>query len=329
MVRSLRLIEPNLWHHTMNRGQNGREIFLDDEDRERFLDLVGDCGKRWNVWVNAYCLMSNHYHLLLHDEDGRLDRAMRHIDGVYTQWFNRKYRRDGALMRGRYRSRVVQSERYLVEVVRYLHMNPVDAGLAERAGDYEWSSHRGYLGHEDIGWLRLEEVLDLLGLELGAHGRDFDAFVHEAVDNAMGVQVRVDRWSPILGDESFIDSCRQFVRERPQLTDPEIADGRRLAALDVEDVIDAACETFELERSQLLQGKRGSRNIPRLVTLQVCRDRTPTPGKVIAMLFGVRPGTVADLARRARSLTRENIAAAQCLAQLEEQIAKRTCQSTT
>ena len=188
MVRPLRLIEPNLWHHTMNRGQCGREIFWDDEDRERFLDLVGDCGKRWNVWVYAYCLMSNHYHLLLHDEDGRLDRAMRHIDGVYTQWFNRKYRRDGALMRGRYRSRVVQSEQYVVEVVRYLHMNPVDAGLAERAGDYEWSSHRAYLGHEVIGWLRVDEVLGLLGLELGAHGRDFDAFVHEAVDSDLDAQ---------------------------------------------------------------------------------------------------------------------------------------------
>jgi putative transposase len=129
----------------MNRGMERRAIFIDDEDAEAFLSLVGDGGERWGVWCHAACLMSTHYHLLLHDEGGLLSRAMRHIDGVFTQFFNRRRGRDGSLMRGRYRSRVVEEEGYLLEVVRYIHANPVKAGIVKRASDYEWSSHGWYL----------------------------------------------------------------------------------------------------------------------------------------------------------------------------------------
>ena len=107
---------------------------MDDEDREQFRSLLEDCAGRWNVWTHAYCLMSTHYHLLLEDQDGRLDRAMRDFDSVYTQTFNRKRNRDGTLMRGRYRSRVVQTESYVVDVVRYIHRNPVHAGISISCG---------------------------------------------------------------------------------------------------------------------------------------------------------------------------------------------------
>ena len=104
MARPLRIQQRGLWHHAMNRGMERRAIFIDDEDAEAFLSLVGDGGERWGVWCHAACLMSTHYHLLLHDEGGLLSRAMRHIDGVFTQFFNRRRGRDGSLMRGRYRS---------------------------------------------------------------------------------------------------------------------------------------------------------------------------------------------------------------------------------
>jgi len=329
MVRPLRFIEPGLWHHTMNRGRVGREIFLDDEDRERFLLLVEDCTSRWNVWTHAYCLMSTHYHLLFEDKDGRLDRAMRHIDGVYTQWFNRKHQRDGTLMRGRYRSRVVQSEGYVVEVVRYLHMNPVDAGIVERAGDYEWSSHRAYLGQKGLECLRIDDVLELLGLPLGDHAFDFDIFVHESVDADLDARLRAQRWSPILGDEAFIEEFRGRVRDDATLQSVEVPDGRRLAALDLEEVICAALEVFGLSEGELLYGRRGHLNIPRLVTLLACRDRTPARAAAIGKRFFVQPGTVADLARCARELTRTNDVAVACQRELEQRVTEIIRYSTT
>ncbi|MBN1945475.1 MAG: transposase [Bradymonadales bacterium] len=313
----------------MNRGQAGREIFLDDEDRERFLSLLEDCASRWNVWTHAYCLMSTHYHLLLEDEEGRLDRAMRHLDGVYTQTFNRKYNRDGTLMRGRYRSRVVQTEGYVVEVVRYLHMNPVAAGLVEKAGDWEWSSHRAYLGGERLDCLRIDDVLELLGLPFGDHALDFDTFVHQAVDPTLEARLRAQKWSPILGSEPFVEECRNRVRRNPRLQSPGIPDGRKLAALDLEEVIGQAIDVFGLSEDALLRGKRGHRNLQRLVTLLACRDRTPSPAAAIAARFRVESGTIADLARRARELIDTDDAAADCQRELEKRLIETIHQSTT
>ena len=320
MVRALRFIEPGLWHHVMNRGQNGREIFVDDEGRARFLLLLDDCASRWDVQTHAYCLMSTHYHVLVEDEGGRLDRAMKHIDSVYTQWFNRRYGRDGALMRGRYRSRVVQTERYVAEVVRYLHMNPVEAGMVERVGDYEWSSHRAYLGDAALRCLCTETVLEFLGLEPGEHQVGFDAFVHGGVDANLVARLRAQRWSPLLGDEEFVETYRRRVRGEPHLRTTEIPEGRRLAALELEEVIGAALELFGLTEDELLRGRRGHPNIPRLVTLLACRDLTPADAASIGERFAVQPGTVADLAHRARTLVRTDPEASELRAELERRL---------
>ncbi len=180
MSRPLRIEEPGLWHHVMNRGLERRDILVEEEDFEDFLGLVGEVGPRWDVWSHAVCLLGNHYHLLVHDEGGALGRAMRHINGVHTQRFNRRHGRDGQLMRGRYRSRLVQEEGYLLEVIRYLHTNPTEAGLVRRAGDHPWSSHRHDLQPEAPNWLRRDAVYDRFGAD--DEGRAaFDAFVHERI----------------------------------------------------------------------------------------------------------------------------------------------------
>jgi hypothetical protein len=135
----------------------------------------------------------NHYHLLLHDERGLLSRAMRHIDGVFTQFFNRRRDRDGSLMRGRYRSRLVEGERYLLEVVRYIHANPIEARLVERAADYAWSSHRWYLEKTAPKWLRRDDVLKRMGS--GARGKAaLDAFVQEWASEEVRSAVASKRW---------------------------------------------------------------------------------------------------------------------------------------
>lgn len=324
MARSLRIIEPDLWHHVMNRGRRGDSIFIDDRDRETFLSLLGECGNRWGVQVAAYCLMSNHYHGLLIDELGNLSRAMRHIDGVYTQRFNLRHGSDGALMRGRFRSRVVQDEGYVAEVVRYIHFNPIDAGLSECAGDYRWSSHRVYLGQDNQPWCRYREVLALLGLEFGADAKLFDDFVHERVEAERSEMIREERWSPILGDEEFVAQCRAKVRESNHLNQPEIPEGQRLAAPDPNAVIDVACEHFGLSRNTLLRGTRGSLNLPRLLTLLECQRMTPASGADLGVLFGVGPRTVSGLVHRTRALVAKDEASAAELAALRRSLESKS-----
>ena len=223
-------------------------------------------------------------------------------------------------MRGRFRSRVVQSEGYVAEVVRYIHTNPLGPGLAERAGDYSWSSHHAYLQTEPHDWLMRGEVLKLLGLTLGTHAAGFDEFVHERVDAEVAERLADKRWSPILGDDSFVEQCRQLVREDNRLKHPDVTAGRRLAALTVDEVIAAACETFGVERDELLSVKRGTRNVLRSLTVLVCREMTPATGRAIGAAFGVHFATVAWTAGRAASQATEEPEVARLLAQLRQKL---------
>ncbi len=160
MARPLRIEYPGAYYHVMNRGLSGRHIFTQDQDRKVFFDLIGNISGMWKVEVNAYCLMDNHYHLLLETPQGGLSRAMRHLDGIYTQKFNRSHRRDGPLFRGRYKAILIDVEEYFLSVARYIHHNPGKAGVVSNMDRYRWSSHQGYLDRKKgQEWLNTEELL--------------------------------------------------------------------------------------------------------------------------------------------------------------------------
>lgn len=129
MSRPLRIEVPDAWYHVMNRGLRRQPVFSDVEDYQIFLETLRESCERFGVSLGAYCLMPNHYHLLVHTPNANLSRFMRHVNGVYTQRFNRKNSKDGPLFRGRYRALVVDADEYLLQLVRYIHLNPVKAKL--------------------------------------------------------------------------------------------------------------------------------------------------------------------------------------------------------
>jgi len=301
MARPLRITEPGLWHHIMNRGLGKRRTFHDDHDHIRFLDLVADCGERWSLRTFSFCLLPNHYHLFVCDDHGNLSRAMRHLDSVYTQYFNRRHGRDGPLFRGRFRNRVVELETYALEVVRYLHFNPVEAGLVEKAGDYPWSSHRNYLTGKCPDWLFTKEIWDVFGEDTAAGRRRFDEFVHRRADRRVREAVASTRWRPFLGSDEFLEAWRERLRQDKKYSDPEVPEARRLRSWDAAEVIAAACEAFSVDRRSVVYGVRGKQNIPRGVALLVCRDTTPATLGQLGELFHVIPGAISSLAHRTRS----------------------------
>ena len=146
MARPLRIQYPGAWYHVMNRGGARRTIFEELTHYRLFLDVVAAARETYSVSVHAYCLMSNHYHLLVRTPLGNLAKCMRHVDGVFTQRINRLVGADGALFRGRYRSILIEADVYLLNVSRYIHLNPVAAKLAVQPQDYPWSSYRAYSG---------------------------------------------------------------------------------------------------------------------------------------------------------------------------------------
>ncbi len=143
MARPLRIEYPGAYYHVMNRGQSRRNILIEDKGRQTFLDLLADMARLWKVEIYAYCLMDNHYHLLVSTPTGGLSRSMRHLDGIYTQKFNRVHHRDGPLFRGRYKAILIDAEEYFLSVVRYIHKNPLGAGVVSDIDRYRWSSHWG------------------------------------------------------------------------------------------------------------------------------------------------------------------------------------------
>jgi REP element-mobilizing transposase RayT len=164
MARPLRLDFPGALHHVTARGNARQDIFFSADDRRYFLDNLGRVCERLGWICYAYCLLDNHYHFLIETPNGGLARGMRQVNGVYTQYVNRVHDRVGHLFQGRYASILVHKDSHLLELCRYIALNPVRAGLVGCAGDYAWSSYRATVGaSRGPAWLHSNTVLTMFG----------------------------------------------------------------------------------------------------------------------------------------------------------------------
>jgi len=151
MARPLRLEFAGALYHVTARGDRREPIHEDDADRSAFLDIFGTVVEDFNWVAHAYCLMGNHYHLLVETPDANLANGMRQLNGTYTQWSNRTHHRVGHLFQGRYKAIVVDKDAYLLEVYRYIVLNPVRAKMVKSVADWPWSSHRAVMGTQEVG----------------------------------------------------------------------------------------------------------------------------------------------------------------------------------
>jgi len=164
MARPLRIEFPGAIYHVTSRGNAQAALFLDDIDRRCCLSALGLALRRFNVICHAYCLMTNHFHLLLETPDANLSSAMRQFNSVSTQAFNRRHDRVGHVLQGRFKSIVVDREAYLLELCRYIVLNPVRAGMVKEPGSYPWSSYRATAGlDQKPDFLATDWILDQFG----------------------------------------------------------------------------------------------------------------------------------------------------------------------
>jgi len=159
MARPLRVEYPGAVYHITSRGNRRARVFVNDRDRKTFLNILTEVNRRFEICCHAYCLMDNHYHLVLATANANLSRAMRQLNGVYTQTFNRLHRKAGHVLQGRYKAILIERDAHLLEASRYVVMNPVRACMVNRPEDWEWSSYRATAGLAKagkcltIGWL--------------------------------------------------------------------------------------------------------------------------------------------------------------------------------
>jgi putative transposase len=226
MARPLRLEYPGALYHVTSRGNAKADIYLDDSDRRIFLRILGSTVTQYRWLLHAFCLMGNHYHLLLETPQPNLSRGMRQLNGVYSQCFNRRHRRVGHVLQGRFTAILVERETYLLELARYLPLNAVRADFVASAEKWHWSSYRATAGLEPAPpWLSTTAVLERFGCERDRAGLRFQEFVRDGVNapapwSALQGQV-------FLGSEQFAE--RMVRALEPAKLSTEVSRADRLA----------------------------------------------------------------------------------------------------
>lgn len=210
MSRPLRLEYSGAVYHLTARGNARQAIFLDNADREMFLACLGGVVARFGWLCHAFCLMDNHYHLLVETPEANLSRGMRQLNGVYTQRFNRRHQRAGHVFQGRFKAIVVERDSHLLELCRYVVLNPVRAGMVKQAARYKWSSCPATLGMAPCpDWLSTEWLLAQFGKRRSVARAKYADFVVQGMAQPSpwaGLQGQV-----LLGSERFAEQMRPLL----------------------------------------------------------------------------------------------------------------------
>lgn len=239
MARKPRIHLPGGLYHVILRGNDGQSVFLADEDRCRFFLLLQEGTVRFGYRVHAFCLMTNHIHLALQVSDIPLSRAMQNLSLRYTRWVNWRRKRSGHLFQGRYKAVLVDADSYLLELVRYIHLNPVRAGMVTDPEAYPWSGHRAYLGKESLPWLTTDWVLGQFGKSLDTARTAYQAFVQDGLGEERRLEFHQGgEDSRLLGNDGFTEMCLAGSEYRPP-------------HLRVEDISAVVCQAYGIDEAEL------------------------------------------------------------------------------
>jgi REP element-mobilizing transposase RayT len=269
MSRPLRIEYPDAWYHVMSRARVGQLTFPARGDCWGFIDLLKDTSEMFNMRVAAYSLMTTHYHLLVQTPDANLARCMRHINGVYTQRYNKRNGSDGTLFRGRYKSILIDADSYLLEIVRYIHRNPLRAGIVDKLKDYPWSSHRDYISKSKKGeWLHRDYILDMFSKVKSLQIRAYKEFISTEEPREIMQHYSRENVPSMLGSEKFVDWVKfRFSKKKKE---KEIPESKKLCA-EVFDIKKAVCNHYKIEEADLLKSRRGVENEARDVAIYMVR----------------------------------------------------------
>jgi putative transposase len=247
MSRKPRVHFTGAFYHVMTRGNQGQKIFKDDKDRKRYLEFLKEGQKRFGFRLYSYVLMGNHVHHLIEIGRTPLSKVMQNILFRYTRYWNRRYKITGHLFQGRYKAILCDKESYLLELIRYLHLNPVRSRIVNDPADYAWSSHGAYLKGEAKTWISVDEVLPHWGKGRAQAIVQYRRFVLEGLPDGHRddlYQVRDQRY---LGDDAFVERVEEREPEREE---------RQIVEIGWAEIRDRVCKQFGLPVSAVLHRGR-------------------------------------------------------------------------
>jgi len=283
MSRPLRIEFAGAFYHVTARGNERKKIFVSQRDYAQFLDYLGIARERFGCVLHAYVLMGNHYHLLLETPEANLSKVMHYLNGSYTTYFNIKRKRSGHLFQGRYKSIVVDRDSYLLELSRYIHLNPVKAGITERPEDYPHSSYSSYLTPEEDSLICRKEVLALLTDNQEDGGRKYREYVASAHGEETASPMNKLYGGAVLGGEHFV---RGVLQKLPidQLASDEVSYRKVLRSeVMAEEIVQRVCSEQGCAPADLVKAEN---RYLRDMVVYLIKHQTATPNREIGEMFG-------------------------------------------
>jgi putative transposase len=295
MGRTHRKDYPYAYHHVMNRAGAKRWVFIRDEHRQAFIEALQHVVKIDSIEIHAYCLMGNHFHLLIRSPRSNLSQAMQRLFSMFTRRFNRIEKIDGPLFRGRFKSIAVGQDEYLRELCRYIHRNPVTAGLVQHPSDYAWSSYQIYAGKREAPcWLTCQELPTYF--QGPDHLLNMRIFI-EAEKNTDDEIKEIHNPSDLIcnfGDINIIpNKCLQLPSEK-------ITDEPRFAPVSLQIVLECVAKHFDLHSDELLIFPGSISNIPRELSLFIARLHTGLKVQELANAFSCSRTSTSNAISRMR-----------------------------
>ncbi len=296
MARQLRIEYPGAFYHVTSRGNRKEPIFLTDHDREALLEYFKDANKKFDAIVHAYCLMKNHYHLLLHTLRANLSKIMHFINTSYTILFNTRHSRVGHLFQGRFRAILVEADNYAQELSRYIHLNPVRAKIVTRPEAYEWSSYQTYLGAQrSEPWLNTHTVLGYFDRNLIVARKKYAAFVTAALGKEIESPLEKAVSSLILGSNDFVDKIKaDFIQKRSEQR--EVPAIRKLKEK----------PSIEIIQKFVGQALGAENRLARNIAIFLCHTQTDYALKEISEYFSIGKSSIGNICREMRQKTAQN-----------------------
>ncbi len=286
MARPLRVEYPGAFYHVINRGNAGENIFRGVRDREKFLGYLETAIERFSLRIHTYCLMSNHFHILLETQLPNLSQAIQWLNVSYAGYFNRKYKRNGHLFQGRFKSILVDADEYFKQLSRYIHLNPVRVKLVEHPDEYRWSSYSTITGKtREPEWLDSTWLLSQFGTNKKHAMANYKRFVEVANSKDLKNPAKDLSGGFILGSPDFVIWIKEtFLSNRSD--ENEIPQLRELKPrINIDQIVEAVCHEFNCGMETILNKGR-KRNVARDVAIYLARVLSGEKGIKIGEYFG-------------------------------------------
>ncbi len=307
MARSLRIEYFGAYYHVINRGNGGERIFTSKRDHEKFLECLAVLHERFGVNIHSYCLMSNHYHLLIETPQANLSAAIQWLNVSYAIWFNKKHKRHGHLFQGRFKAILVDADEYLTQVSCYIHLNPVKAGITSNPQDYRWSSYCDFIGERTaLKWLD-KSLLGHFGKRSKTAIKHYRAYVEnidmENLQNPNSLSVG----GCILGDSNFVNWVREtFVSDEANTN--EIPDIKKLKPAVSSDIIVDIVSIKTGVTLDSIRSKGKKCNQPREIAIYLSRKLSNMPGVELGRYFGGVSGAAITVScKRFENVLEQNV----------------------